>query len=135
VKGFTDVLRLEVQELEKAPVVITLIQPSAVDTPFPEHARNYLAHEPQLPEPRIEPRRVAESILEAACHGGRDVTVGALAALNVAVAKVTPALADHAAARQAGRQQRDEPPLHPQGTLYQPGESGPAASGRVHGAD
>ena len=34
VKGFTDALRVEVEELDKAPVSITLIQPTAVDTPF-----------------------------------------------------------------------------------------------------
>ena len=41
VKGFTDALRVEVEELDKAPVSITLIQPTAVDTPFPQHARNF----------------------------------------------------------------------------------------------
>lgn len=34
VKGFTDALRVEIEELDKAPVSITLIQPTAVDTPF-----------------------------------------------------------------------------------------------------
>ena len=46
VKGFTDSLRLELEK-EDAPVVVTLIQPAAIDTPYPEHARNYLATEPQ----------------------------------------------------------------------------------------
>src|SRR5947209_3263702 len=32
VKGFTDSLRIEVQEVDKAPVSITLIQPTAVNT-------------------------------------------------------------------------------------------------------
>ena len=35
VKGFTDALRVEIEEIEEAPVSITLIQPTAVDTPFP----------------------------------------------------------------------------------------------------
>src|SRR5436189_2121844 len=34
VKGFTDALRVEVEELDKAPVSITLVQPTAVDTPI-----------------------------------------------------------------------------------------------------
>jgi len=34
VKGFTDGLRIEIETLDKAPVSITLIQPTAVDTPF-----------------------------------------------------------------------------------------------------
>src|SRR4029079_11582679 len=49
VKGFTDALRVEIEEIDGAPVSITLIQPTAVDTPFPQHARNYMANEPKLP--------------------------------------------------------------------------------------
>src|SRR5206468_7879728 len=40
VKGFTDALRVEIEEVDKAPVAITLIQPTAVDTPLPQHAKN-----------------------------------------------------------------------------------------------
>jgi NAD(P)-dependent dehydrogenase (short-subunit alcohol dehydrogenase family) len=51
VKGFTDSLRVEIEELDHAPVTITLIQPTAVDTPYPQHARNYLDREARLPSP------------------------------------------------------------------------------------
>lgn len=40
VKGFTDALRMEL-EAEGVPVSVTLIKPSSIDTPFPQHARNY----------------------------------------------------------------------------------------------
>ncbi len=53
VKGFTDALRVEIEEIDKAPVAITLIQPTAVDTPYPQHAKNYL---PQEPKPRPDVR-------------------------------------------------------------------------------
>ena len=59
VKGFTDALRIEVQQLDKVPVAITLIQPTAVDTPFPQHARNYMDKEPKLPTPQIDPETVS----------------------------------------------------------------------------
>jgi short-subunit dehydrogenase len=49
VKAFTDALRMEL-EADKAPVSVTLIQPTAVDTPFPEHAANYMSLEPKLPD-------------------------------------------------------------------------------------
>jgi len=62
VKGFTDALRVEVEELDEAPVSITLIQPTAVDTPYPQHAKNYMDREPKLPTPQIEPEKVAEAI-------------------------------------------------------------------------
>ncbi|MBL9023205.1 MAG: SDR family oxidoreductase [Myxococcales bacterium] len=124
VKGFTDALRVEVLEIDKAPVSITLIQPTAVDTPCPQHARNYMSEEPKLPSPQIDLRRVAEAILDAATHPRRAVKVGAVSKINTFVAKFAPRLADKISARQLERQQYDEPPRDPEGTLYKPGEEG-----------
>ncbi len=128
VKGFTDALRIEVEELDKAPVSVTLIQPTAVNTPFPQHARNYMDQEPKLPTPMIDPQQVAEAILKASTKPTRDVKVGAMAKVNVAASKLTPSLADKVSAKQAGRQQYEQPPHHPEGTLYRAGETG-----RIHG--
>jgi short-subunit dehydrogenase len=128
VKGFTDALRVEIEALEKARVTITLIQPTAVDTPYPQHARNYMDREPKLPTPQIEPEDVAKAILKAAVDGGRDIKVGTMAKLNTMTAKLAPSLGDKISAKQADRQQYDEPPRDPEGTLYRPGQSG-----RVHG--
>lgn len=127
VKGFTDGLRLEL-EADGAPVSVTLIQPTAVDTPFPEHAGNYLAQAPKLPTPMIAPIRVSDAILEAATSPQRDVKVGAMASINTAMANLLPSLADAMARIQIGRQQRAEPALDRDGTLYRGGETG-----RVHG--
>ena len=125
VKGFTDALRIEL-EADEAPVSITLIQPTAVDTPFPEHAGNYMSQEPKLPTPMIEPEKVADAILEAATDPVRDVRVGTMAKLNTTVAKLLPSLGDKMSKMQIGRQQRDEPPQHSRkGTLYEAGEAGP----------
>ncbi|HEU4855607.1 MAG TPA: SDR family oxidoreductase [Nitrosospira sp.] len=124
VKGFTDALRVEIEELDKAPVSITLIQPTAVNTPFPQHARNYMDREPKLPPPVIEPEQVAEAILKAATEGGRDVKVGAMAVVNTTISKLMPSLGDKMSAKRGSSQQENIPPLHPQGTLYEPGESG-----------
>ena len=41
VKAFTDGLRMEL-ESQGAPIAVTLIKPSSIDTPYVEHARNYL---------------------------------------------------------------------------------------------
>jgi short-subunit dehydrogenase len=124
VKGFTDALRVEVEEVAKAPVSITLIQPTAVDTPFPQHAKNYMAQEPQLPTPMIDPEQVAEAILKAAVKPERDIKVGMMSKLNTTISKVAPSLGDKMSAMQNDRQQRPEPPRDPDGTLYKPGESG-----------
>lgn len=123
VKGFTDALRIEL-EADGAPVSVTLIQPTAVDTPFPDHAGNYLTWQPKLPTPMIEPEKVADAILDAAISPRRDVKVGAMAVLNTTVFKLLPSLAEALARRQMGRQQRNEAPWARHGTLYQAGESG-----------
>jgi short-subunit dehydrogenase len=128
VKGFTDALRVEVEDVDRAPVHIVLIQPTAVNTPYPEHARNYMDQEPKLPTPMIDPEDVAKAILKAATDGGRDVKVGTMSVLNTTMSKVLPSLADKMSAKQVDRQQRWEDPNRPQGTLFEPGHSG-----RTHG--
>jgi short-subunit dehydrogenase len=134
VKGFTDALRVEVEEVDEEPVSITLIQPTAVDTPFPEHARNYMDKEPKLPTPQIPPEKVAQAILTAAHKHERDIKVGAGSKLNTMMAKFAPRLGDKMSAKQAERQQRDEPPRDPEGTLNKAGESG-RAHGRTTAAE
>jgi short-subunit dehydrogenase len=127
VKGFTDALRIEL-EADKAAVSVTLIQPTAVNTPFPENAANYLAQEPKLPTPQLEPEKVASAILDAAVSPARDVKVGAMSHINTGMAKIAPRLGDLMARMQIGRQQRDEPPHSREGALFQGSESG-----RTHG--
>ena len=46
VKGLTDGLRMELEQ-EEAPVSVTLIKPGPIDTPYTEHAKNYLADHPK----------------------------------------------------------------------------------------
>ncbi len=127
VKGFTDALRIEL-DADGAPVSVTLVQPTAVDTPYPEHAGNYLSQEPKLPSPLIEPEKVAAAILDAATDPIQNVKVGAMAVLNTTVAKLLPSLGEAMARMQIGRQQRNEAPHSREGTLYAAGQSG-----RVHG--
>jgi short-subunit dehydrogenase len=123
VKGFNDALRVEMEEVDGLPVSITLIQPTAVDTPFPQHAKNYQSQEPKLPEPMIEAQQVAEAILDAAVSPVRSKKVGTMSKVNTTLAKLAPALGDRMAAAQADRLHYDEPPRHPEGALDQPSEA------------
>jgi short-subunit dehydrogenase len=75
VKAYTDALRMELEK-EGAPIAVTLIRPSAIDTMFVVHAKNYMEKEPALPPPVYAPELVAEAILNAAQHQKRDVYVG-----------------------------------------------------------
>jgi short-subunit dehydrogenase len=131
VKGFTDALRVELEHVDGAPVSVVLIQPTAVSTPYPEHARNYMQQEPKLPFPGIDPAQVAEAILQAAERGGRDIAVGLSATVNIALNRLLPGVADRLAAMQATSQQREQRARHPEGTLWRPGEDG-RVSGRPH---
>lgn len=74
-KGYTDALRMELEN-EGAPISVTLIKPAAIDTPYPEHAKNYMDREADLPPPIYAPETVARAILHAAENPQRDVFVG-----------------------------------------------------------
>ena len=91
VKGFTDALRMEL-EADELPISVTLIKPTAIHTPFPENARNYLPYEPQLPPPVYAPELVAEAILHCAENSERDFFVGGMAKAHSSMALNTPYL-------------------------------------------
>ncbi len=77
VKAYTDALRMELAK-DEIPIAVSLIRPTAIDTPFPEHAVNRLAEgAPSLPSPMYDPDVVAEAILRCLEKPQRDVFVGA----------------------------------------------------------
>jgi short-subunit dehydrogenase len=93
VKGFTDGLRMEL-EADDLPISVTLIKPTAINTPFPQNARNYLPYEPQLPQPLYAPELVAEAILHCAQNPKRDFLVGGMAKLHSSLGTHAPRLND-----------------------------------------
>ena len=130
IKGFTDALRMELEK-EGVPVSVTLIKPNATDTPYPEHAANYMDKEPALPTPAYAPEVVARAILRAAEHPVRDVTVGAKDGVMSALGAVAPRLTDKLMEGAFFGQQKQDEPAHgdPRGNLYEP----PSNVGRVSG--
>ncbi len=93
VKGYTDALRLEL-EAEGTPIVVTLVKPSAIDTPYVQHAKNLLPSEPVNPAPVYAPETVAEAILHCAEHAERDVYVGGAGKILVEAGHHLPRLMD-----------------------------------------
>jgi short-subunit dehydrogenase len=119
VKGFTDALRMELEE-EKAPISVTLIKPSAIDTPYFEHAKNYMAVQPKPPAPVYAPEIVANAILRAAEHPVRDITIGGGGRLMSALGTALPRLTDFYMERSMFSSQRsDVPAERREGNLYQ----------------
>jgi hypothetical protein len=115
VKGFTDALRMELEE-EGAPVSVTLIKPSAIDTPYVRHAKNYMEVEPINPPPVYAPETVAEAILHCAQHPERDVTIGGGGRMLAALGQHAPRLTDRYMEMTMFSQQRtDRPSGQPQG--------------------
>lgn len=113
IKGFTDALRMEL-EAEGAPVSVTLVKPAAIDTPYPEHAKNLLEKEPTLPPPVYAPEVVAEVILHCAQHPVRDVFAGGGGKALSLMDKYTPRLGDKLMENfMIEAQKMDEPPGHP----------------------
>ncbi|MFU8815802.1 MAG: SDR family oxidoreductase [Pseudomonadales bacterium] len=123
VAGFTEALRTEAYA-EHLPISITLIKPSAIDTPYKDHAKNYLDHAPKNPPPVYEPEVVARSVLHAAQHDLRDLVVGGGGKLITLSSSLFPVLADRVIARvMPWLQQLDEPPKPiDENNLYGPGE-------------
>lgn len=120
VKAFTDALRMELEE-ERAPVSVTLIKPSAIDTPYFQHAKNYMAVEPKPPAPVYAPEVVANAILRAAEHPVRDITIGGGGRLLTAVSSALPRLTDYYMERSMFSSQRSDLPAEGRpGNLYEP---------------
>lgn len=121
VKGFTDSLRMELEH-DKLPISVTLIKPTAIDTMFTVHARNYMEKEPRLPPPVYAPEIVANAILYAAQHPRRDVFVGGPAKMSAMGAYYTPRLLDRVNQRATYRNQQSDQFSSPNRTdaLYEP---------------
>ena len=119
VKGFTDSLRMEL-EAEGAPVSVTLIKPSAIDTPYFKHAKNYMDVEPKPPAPVYAPEVVANAILRAAEHPVRDITIGGGGRFLSAMGTALPRLTDLYMERAMFSSQRSDVPSEGRlGNLYQ----------------
>lgn len=93
VKGYTDALRLELEE-EGVPISVTLIKPSAIDTPYTQHAKNLMPVEPQNPPPVYAPETVAEAILHCAENPERDLYVGGGGKVLADAGRYVPRLTD-----------------------------------------
>ncbi|MDQ2084005.1 SDR family oxidoreductase [Xanthobacteraceae bacterium Astr-EGSB] len=124
VKGFTDALRIELEK-EGAPVSVTLIKPTSIDTPFPQHAKNYTGQEAKLPPPVYAPEEVANAILHAAEEPIRDIYVGSAAKFMAAAGYYAPRAMDWLSQKLIDQEvQQGVPVANPHGAFDRPRQDG-----------
>lgn len=139
VKAYVAVLRMELAE-QGAPISVTLIKPSGIDTPIGQHATNHETGEAQIPPPAYDPMLVAEAILDSAANPRREITVGGAGRAQVLFSQHFPTLYEWLAPKmakgfsdptkpqpgpsnlfdgtQAGRERSGEHPLARKTSLY-----------------
>ena len=123
VKGFTDAFRMELEH-DGAPISVTLIKPSSIDTPYRRHAKNYMPEEPKNPPPVYAPEPVAEAILYAAEHPIRDIYVGGAGRALTVGAFIAPGLTDKVMeSAMFEAQKEDHPSSSPHNGLHHPSSS------------
>lgn len=125
VKGFTDSLRLELMH-DKAPVSVTLIQPSGIHTPFGDHAKNYMDAASKVPPPVYAPEVVAQAICHAAEHPTRDLIVGGAGRIMTSASRLFPRLTDKLYSKLFFITAKDKsrPPRDGKGGFHEAGSSG-----------
>ncbi len=123
VKGFTNALRMELEEAD-IPISVSLIKPTGINTPFPDHAQNYMDRRPTLPPPVYAPEAVAEAILHCAERPERELFIGSAAKVMSAAEQYMPRVADKIMEQtMVDSQKTDHPPLpNERSNLYRPGQ-------------
>ncbi|WP_082516258.1 SDR family oxidoreductase [Sphingomonas sp. Leaf412] len=93
VQALTDTVRMELEQ-DATGISVTLVKPAAIDTPFPEHARNFMDQPPRLPQPLYAPEVVADAVLFACAHRKRTLYAGGGGMLSSILSQAAPRLAD-----------------------------------------
>jgi short-subunit dehydrogenase len=119
VKGYSDALRMELEH-DGVPVWISLVKPGPIDTPFPEHAVNNMGVEPKHAPPVYPPEEVAHAILKCAERPIREVVVGGVPRMQLALAALAPRLADLMMERQMFSEMRSDEPAWSGDSLQRP---------------
>ncbi|MBB3997268.1 SDR family oxidoreductase [Aureimonas pseudogalii] len=125
-QALTDTLRMEL-ERENANVSVTLVKLASIDTPFPEHARNFMDAPPRLPPPLYHPSVVADAVLFACTHRRRQLYAGGFGPFGSAMSRLAPRMTDRLMELVGTRmQQMPNDPGNParRDNLFQPRDDG-----------
>jgi NAD(P)-dependent dehydrogenase (short-subunit alcohol dehydrogenase family) len=128
-------LRLEERRAGSG-VELTTILPSAIDTPFYDHAASWMGVRPAALPPVYQPAAVAEAIVFAADHPRRQIAVGGAGVGLGLLQRISPALTDRilGLADQIFVRQRTDVPDHGESNLWQPSPAAGTARGSSVGS-
>jgi short-subunit dehydrogenase len=127
VRGYTDALRMELEH-DRLPITVPLVKPASINTPFVDHARNYMADAPTLPPPVYAPEVVADAILRCAERRIREITVGGGGRALTAFGQLAPRTMDKYMERTMFSQQKDpDRSVASVDSLYSPTRDGDAS--------
>lgn len=130
VRALTENLRMDI-EREGLPISVTLIKPSGIHTPFPEHGRNHMDEPPRIPQIIYSPELVADAILFAAEHPRRQIYIGGYGFTLSLLARLFPRITDRIMEVTLVRTQQD--PDQPGDPAARDNLYAPKKDGRVEG--
>jgi short-subunit dehydrogenase len=126
VQGYTDALRMELEH-DGIPIAVSLVKPSAIDTPFIDHARNYMEEAPYFPPPVYDPDVVARAIVRCAEKPIREITVGGGGRMLAVAGIIAPRTMDAYMEKAMFTQQKDpQRPARRRDSLESPSRDGNA---------
>jgi short-subunit dehydrogenase len=124
IQAYTAALRMEL-ERDGVPISVTLVKPSAINTPYVEHARNYMNEAPGFPPPVYAAEVVAEAILKCAAKRIPEITVGGAGRLQTVLNTIAPRTSELVMERTMFAQQKDRSrPAHLADSLHEPRRDG-----------
>lgn len=132
VKGFIESLRMEL-EADGAPVAVTLIKPSGIDTPIAQRAASHIDGKAMIPPPTYDPDLVADAILAAATRPHRTITVGGVGRAQVLLGTHFPSILDRLSKLLIPTLAAPGSPRNGEGALFDTVDAGRERSGEQPG--
>ena len=128
IKAYTDTLRMELEH-DRAPIAVTLVKPGAIDTPYYQHAKNYMSEEPAPPPPVYSADTVARAVCECAARPVRDITIGGGGRMIATMGSLAPRMTDLYMERTMFGQQKSGRPNDHRDSLHATSDNGKQSGG------
>jgi short-subunit dehydrogenase len=111
VVGLSAALRQELKENNIETIHVCTVMPTSMDTPFFEHAANYLGHETVPIPPVYDAQKVVDVIVRLATNPEDEISVGTAGKFMTFAHQIAPALTEAMMARQTHKAVvKDAPP-------------------------